>query len=82
MAGAKNFGPDALSRSPGPEGKVGALGVVDDGDMEWSSEVEGQVLTMVSSVQGSILSWEMVRAAGVADKGYAGLLFRRRERWL
>ena len=45
VAGAQNFGPDTLSRSPGPVSKeVGALGVVNDADMEWSRELEGQVL--------------------------------------
>lgn len=74
VAGARNFGPDALSRYPGPEGRLGALGVVVDQDMEWSGTVEGQVLAMASS-PGGMVSWEAVRAAGVAEKEYAGLLF-------
>ena len=68
------IGPDALSRAPGPVGQLGALVFVDDEDLRWSSEVEGEVLAMAASRRSLVITWESLRAAGVADKSYATLL--------
>ena len=75
VAGASNHGPDTLSRSPGPSVEPGGLGLVTDEDEQWSREVEGQVLASAASRRELVITWETVRAAGIADKVYAGLLF-------
>ena len=42
--------------------------------MEWSGEVESQVLAAVMSRRTQVISWETVRMAGMSDKVYSGLL--------
>lgn len=76
IAGARNYGPDALSRSPGgKELAVGELKVVNTESQDWSDDVEGQVLAIAASRQVLVVSWDMVRSAGLADKDYSSLLY-------
>ena len=77
IAGAQNFAPDALSRTPGPHvqgAMLGSLGVVDPGVEAWSGDLEGQVLATTVTRSNLVVSWDLVRNAGVVDKSYAGLL--------
>lgn len=66
-----------LSWSPGPSVEPGGLGPVDDKDVRRSQEVERQVMASAASRRELVITWEAVRAAGVSDKVYAGLLFAR-----
>ena len=77
IAGAKNFAPDALSRTPGPHptvAVVGALGVLDQEVEEWSAQLEAQVLATTVTRANLVVSWDLVRNAGVVDESYASLL--------
>ena len=76
IAGAKNYAPDALSRCPGPHtgAMVGALGVVNESIEGQSRDLEGQVLATTAARTNLVISWEVVRAAGVVDREYAALL--------
>ena len=64
IAGATNFGPDALSRYPGrTESGGGVLGGLED------------AVIVNASLRGvRLVLWEAVRAAGVSDQEYAALL--------
>ena len=75
IAGAKNFGPDALSRAPGPFGQLGSLGFIADADMEWSGDLVGKVLAIAASRRQLVITWDAVRSAGIADPEYAALLY-------
>ena len=75
IAGAKNWGPDALSHAPGPVGQLGALGYVSHKDMEWSGTLESEVLAMAASRRQLVITWDAIRNAGIADSEYAALLY-------
>ena len=49
VAGATNYGPNTLTRFPGPAAKPGTLGVVNHEAQEWSADVETQVLALAAS---------------------------------
>ena len=53
---------------------MGSLGVVDDAVESWSGELEGQILATTVVRANLIVSWDLVRNAGVVDKSYSGLL--------
>ena len=74
IAGARNFGPDALSRSPGPAVPPGSLGVITDEVASWSDDVEGQVRATAESRRVLVVSWDVVKTAGVSDKTQSDLL--------
>ena len=67
IAGAKNFGPDALSRSPGPLVPVGSLGSVSQEIMSWSLDLEGHVRAIAESRRVLLVSWSLVQQAGISD---------------
>ena len=74
IAGAKNFGPDALSRSPGPSKPVGSLGTINQEAASWSEDLEGQIRATAESRRVLVVSWNLVKTAGVSDKSYASLI--------
>ena len=77
IAGAKNHGPDALSRSsstPQSKALVGNINFVDQQTEDWSNDLEGQVRAAASSRRIMIKSWETVRQAGLSDQNYTDLL--------
>lgn len=68
VAGARNFGPDALSRYPGQSPEYGSLNMLDVEDQAWSDDVEAAVL---ANVQGRsevwIVTWDMLQRTGILD---------------
>merc|ERR1712082_346845 len=77
IAGAKNFAPDTFSRAPGPHPEVavvGALGALDDEVEQWSASLEAQVLATTVTRTNLVVSWDLVRNAGIVDSSYASLL--------
>merc|ERR1712082_16725 len=77
IAGAKNFAPDAFSRTLGPHpavAVVGALGAPDDAVEQWSASLEAQVLATTVTRTNLVVSWDLVRNAGIVDGSYASLL--------
>ena len=76
VSGAKNHGPDALSRAPGSSGSAepGALGRTIPEVEEWSADIEGQVCGTVEKRSRLVISWSTLREAGVSDREYADLL--------
>ena len=87
IAGATNFGPDALSRYPGCVGTDGSGGPRDlrnvgDGLPPPVPDVKGgalcgfeEAVIANASVWGmKLVTWEAVRTAGVSDPEYAALL--------
>ena len=74
IAGAKNFGPDALSRSPGPLGPVGSLASIDNDNLDWSKDLEGQVRATAEFRKPIIVSWSILQQAGMSDKTHVSLL--------
>ena len=71
IAGAQNFGPDALSRFPCPGGQVGTFGSVDEA---WATEFEEGVIANASAKVVSVVSWDSVRKTGISDPKMASLL--------
>ena len=49
IAGAKNYGPDALSRSPGPTQPAGSLKNISQEAASWSEDLEGQIKSTAES---------------------------------
>ena len=77
VAGAKNFAPDALSRSPGPHRdgpELGALGVQDEATESWSRALEGEILATAIQRSNLVVPWDTLQKAGIANRSYAGLL--------
>ena len=77
IAGTKNFGPDALSRSPTANhshATVSGLNYVDEDTAECSDELEGEVRAAIATRQVTSISWDTVREAGVPDQNYTYLL--------
>ena len=53
IAGASNFGPDALSRYPGSKVVTGGLGaMLSDEDVSWSADLESEVVAKVCATKG------------------------------
>ena len=63
VAGATNYGPDALSRFPGPAAKPGTLGAIKHDAHEWSAGIEGQVLATAASRHPLVVSWDILHVA-------------------
>ena len=74
VAGASNHGPDALSWFPGPATSHGGLGSINKEASQWSAHLEGEVLAIAASRLTLVISWEMVRDAGVSDQEQSTLL--------
>ena len=74
VSGARNFGPDALSRFPVGV-KREALGQVRTKDQEWSDSLEaGVVAAVVGRTDVKVVSWQVVRRHGMQDPVYLRLL--------
>ena len=74
IAGAKNYGPEALSRSPAPLANLASINFIDPESAEWSDRLEGQVRASASNQRILLTSWDSVHKAGIADRIYADLL--------
>ena len=76
VAGSKRKGPDALSRFPSPhtQAQLGALGRVNDKQVNWLHELEAQILSTTSSRFPLVISWELLRKTAISDPTYAALL--------
>ena len=77
VAGARNFGPDALSRFPSGGVKTGVNGLVflQEEEQEWSDALEAGVVANVVRRHGvSVITWKALQQAGVEDEEYAALL--------
>ena len=74
VAGASNYGPDALSRFPGPTASLGSLGTVNLAAVEWSNNLEGQVRAIAASRRTLVISWKLIRDAGASDHSQSTLL--------
>ena len=78
VVGAKNFGPDALSRYPALVGGVSSTAYLGGGfpqDGQHSDDVEEAVIAFFKSGKGvRVVSWDVVRKAGISDPQYAELL--------
>ena len=73
IAGATNYTPDALSRSPAGF-SVCSLQAVNPADQQASDELEAQVLATSAASQILLMSWETVKNAAISDPIYATLL--------
>ena len=77
VAGARNFGLDALSRYPArPKAgvKSGVVARLVDAEA-WLDEVESAVLANVRARAGvQVVSWEVLQSTGISDREYSGLL--------
>ena len=74
MAGASNFGPDALSRFPVGV-RLGAVGQVGVKDQKWSDSLEaGVVASVIGRSDVKVVSWQKVRKQGMQDQVYLRLL--------
>ena len=84
VAGAKNFGPDALSRYPVQSGTAGTSAYMGGGfpqapeqDQKWSAEVEEAVIASYTAGKGvRVVSWDHLREAGIADPQYVDHLHK------
>ena len=74
VAGAENFGPDALSRFPAPGRVVGSVKSLSLTDHAWSDEVEAGVVALASSRGVNVVSWDAVKKEGIQDPMTASLL--------
>ena len=80
VAGARNYGPDALSRFPvggqtDSKSQISVLSYVNSKDQEWSDTLEaGVVAAVVGRVDVKVVSWQVVRQHGMSDPVYLRLL--------
>ena len=89
IAGAKNYGPDALSRSPSSgeqstrsgtssrldyTGQNSAINAISQDIQNDSDDLEAQVLATTVNNQLLLTSWNDLKVAGIADEEYVTLL--------
>ena len=75
MPGTGNKGPGALSRFPtSSQPQSGDLKYIADQQVDWSHNIEAQVLSTTASRFPLVVSWDLLRNTAISDPTYAALL--------